>query len=151
MLTLAVLAALVLPVTAFPSHSGGAKAAWTYNYFGDTSQTNHSGHAANIKIHLQNVQGVNGYSVTVAWGVFWQGGVACSVFAPQTRITAQHVRITNSGFVLSHVPAEPGPDHTASFTAHFTKGHVDGTFTDTISNGNLTCTSGPVSYSAARF
>ena len=141
---------LALSGAATSAHARVATGAGTYNYFGDTSQKNQSGIAANIRIDLQDATGVNSYSLVAEWGVLWQGGAACSVFDHETRVTMQHVKITGSGFTLSHLAASPGPDHTASLTAHFTKGRVSGRFTDTVSNGKLTCTSGNVSYSANR-
>ena len=146
-----VLAALAIPGVAVSSRSRAGGEANSYNYFGDTSQKNHSGVAANIKIDLQGSPTANSYSLVAEWGVFWQGGVACSVFDHVTRVIAHRVQITNGALSLSHLSAAPGTDHTASLTVHFNgKGQISGTFTDTVSNGSLTCSSGGVSFSAHR-
>jgi hypothetical protein len=141
-------AALVIPGEAVSSQGRGGGDVKSYNYFGDTSQKNHGGAAAHIRVDLQGSPSTNTYSLLAEWGVFWQGGAACNVFDHVTRVTAHHVHITGSTLSLNGLSGAPG-NHTASLTVHFNgHGHISGTFTDTVSNGSLTCTSGTVSFTA---
>ena len=126
--------------------AGTAPTRSNYNYYGTTSQATHNGNHPAFRLDLERHLNGVGYRLTAEWGVLFPT-TACSVLVPESRISA-NVAIHNSSFSLSSVSAAPDNGTVTNFTAHFTRGHVSGSFTDTVHTGAITCSTGTVTYTA---